>query len=255
MYGNFVHATNDASHYTTPPTKWSSAFVCALAERRQNRSTAEEEAGPSGGEGRPRRRRPGCSGGCRDDDTGRGGGRVACRQRRDVVQRRRPRRAGLRQRRRLAVRARRPALRLGARRLLASRHRRMYHRTTTVLSPSPRFRDHLGEPVPEENVWTLWCKGRSIEADTPTIRPGATQSRPTSAHLHHPPHFLQAGCPFCRPTNSIKASKELLISTLQSPWRTRDCECSVSTLYKLLSSLSLAVDSLQKCSPGRHSAS
>jgi len=30
--------------------------------------------------------------------------------------------------------------------------------------------------VPEENFWTLWCKGRSTEADTPTIRLGATPS-------------------------------------------------------------------------------
>jgi len=27
------------------------------------------------------------------------------------------------------------------------------------------FRDHPGEPVPEENFWTLWCKGRLTEAD------------------------------------------------------------------------------------------
>ena len=32
------------------------------------------------------------------------------------------------------------------------------HYTTTVLRPF--FRDHPGEPVPEENFWTLWCKGR-----------------------------------------------------------------------------------------------
>jgi len=32
------------------------------------------------------------------------------------------------------------------------------HHITTVLRPF--FRDHLGEPVPEENFWTLWCKGR-----------------------------------------------------------------------------------------------
>jgi len=32
------------------------------------------------------------------------------------------------------------------------------------------FRDHPGEPVPEENFWTLWCKGRLTEADTLTIR-------------------------------------------------------------------------------------
>jgi len=63
------------------------------------------------------------------------------------------------------------------------------------------FQDHLAELVPEENLWTLWCKGRLTEADTPTIRLGATPSRLTSAHLHHPP-FLQAGCPSCRRTVS-----------------------------------------------------
>jgi len=41
--------------------------------------------------------------------------------------------------------------------------------------------------VPEENFWTLWCKGRLTEANTPTIRLGATPSGLTSAHLHHSP--------------------------------------------------------------------
>jgi len=36
--------------------------------------------------------------------------------------------------------------------------------TTTVLWPF--FWDHMGEPVPEENFWTLRCKGRLKEADT-----------------------------------------------------------------------------------------
>ena len=76
---------------------------------------------------------------------------------------------------------------------------------TTVLRPF--FRDHPGEPVPEENFWTLWCKGRLTEADTLTIQLGATPSGLISAHLHHPPIFLQAGCPCCRPTNSVKALK------------------------------------------------
>jgi len=58
---------------------------------------------------------------------------------------------------------------------------------TTAIS-QPFFRDHPGELVPEENFWTLWCKGRLTEADTPTIPLGATLlSRLTSAHLHHPP--------------------------------------------------------------------
>jgi len=56
---------------------------------------------------------------------------------------------------------------------------------TTVLRPF--FRDKPGEPVPEENFWTLWCRRRLTEADTPTIQLGATPSGLTSAHLHHPP--------------------------------------------------------------------
>jgi len=57
--------------------------------------------------------------------------------------------------------------------------------STTVLRPF--FQDHPGEPVPEENHWTLRCKGRLTEADTSTIRLGATLSGLSSAHLHHPP--------------------------------------------------------------------
>jgi len=56
--------------------------------------------------------------------------------------------------------------------------------TTTVLWPF--FQDHPGEPVPDENFWTLWYNGRSTEAETPTIRLGAIPSGLTSAHLHHP---------------------------------------------------------------------
>ena len=80
-----------------------------------------------------------------------------------------------------------------------------HHTTTTVLRPF--LRDHPGEPVPEENFWTLWCKGRLTEADTPTSRLGATPSGLTSVHLHHPPIFIHAGCPSCRLTNSVKALK------------------------------------------------
>jgi len=53
-----------------------------------------------------------------------------------------------------------------------------HHNSFTAL-----FRDHPGEPVPEENFWTLWCNGRSTEADTPTIRLVATPSGLTSTHL------------------------------------------------------------------------
>ena len=52
------------------------------------------------------------------------------------------------------------------------------------------FRDHMGEPVPEDNFWTLCCNGRLTEADTLTIWLGATPSGLTSAHLHHSPIFF-----------------------------------------------------------------
>jgi len=67
-------------------------------------------------------------------------------------------------------------------------HYNCHTHTTTVLRPF--FRDHPVEPVPEENLWTLWCKGRFTEADTLTIRLGAIPSGLTSAHLHHPPHIF-----------------------------------------------------------------
>ena len=61
------------------------------------------------------------------------------------------------------------------------------NRTTTVLWPF--FWDHPGELVTEENFWTLWYKERLIEADTLTTWLGATPSRLTSTHLHHPPIY------------------------------------------------------------------
>jgi len=73
------------------------------------------------------------------------------------------------------------------------------HHTTTVLRPF--FRDHPGERVSEENFWTLWCTGRLTEANTPTIRLGATASGLTSAHLHHPPLFYRPDAlPAAQPT-------------------------------------------------------
>ena len=87
-------------------------------------------------------------------------------------------------------------------------HRHQYtkethtHTHTTVLRPF--FQVHPGEPVPEENFWTSWCKWKLTEADTPTIQLGATPSGLTSsAHLHHPP-FLYGpdALPAAQPTAS-----------------------------------------------------
>jgi len=74
--------------------------------------------------------------------------------------------------------------------------------TTTILWPF--FRDHPGEPVPEENFWTLWCKGRLREADT--NQPAGRHSIWTN-QCPPSPIFLLAGCPSCRPTHSVKGLK------------------------------------------------
>jgi len=56
--------------------------------------------------------------------------------------------------------------------------------TTTVLGPF--FGDHPGEPMPEENFWTLWCEGRLTEADTLySIRTNQCPPLP-SPHLYTP---------------------------------------------------------------------
>ena len=77
--------------------------------------------------------------------------------------------------------------------------------TTTVLRPF--FWDHPGEPVPEENFWTLWCKGRLTKADTLTIRLSATPSGLTSAYLHHHPIFFTGQMPFLPPNQQHQSTE------------------------------------------------
>jgi len=79
-----------------------------------------------------------------------------------------------------------------------------HHHTTTVLWPF--FWDYQGDPVSEEKFWTLLCKGRIIEADTPTIWLGATPSGLTSARLHHPP-FFTGRMPFLLPKQQCQSTE------------------------------------------------
>ena len=76
--------------------------------------------------------------------------------------------------------------------------------TTTILRPF--FRDHPGELVPEENFSTVWCKGRLTEADI--NHPAGRHSIRTNQCQLPPSPLLQAGCPSCHPTNSVKALKD-----------------------------------------------
>jgi len=70
------------------------------------------------------------------------------------------------------------------------------------------FWDHPGEPVPEENFWTLWCNRRLTEIDTPTIRLGPTPSGLTSAQLHYPPFFM-GRMPFLPPNQQCQSTGKL----------------------------------------------
>jgi len=68
--------------------------------------------------------------------------------------------------------------------------------TTTILRPF--FRDHQGEPVPEENFWTLWCKGRLTEAEHPAGRHSIRTNQcppPPSPHIFYGPDALPAAEP------------------------------------------------------------
>jgi len=70
--------------------------------------------------------------------------------------------------------------------------------TTTVLQPF--FRDHPGEPVPEANFWTLWCKGRL--ADHPAGRHSIRTNQcppPSSPMFFYRPDVLPATQP-CQST-------------------------------------------------------
>jgi len=53
-----------------------------------------------------------------------------------------------------------------------------------------------------------------MEAEVPTVRVSATPTGLTSPLPPQPQGFLQAGCPSCHPTNSVKALKANMISLI-----------------------------------------
>ena len=72
--------------------------------------------------------------------------------------------------------------------------------------------------MPEENFWTLWCKGRLTEADILTIQLGATPSGLTSAYLHHPPIFFTGRMPFLAPNQQHQSTEGSLSTTYLFKW-------------------------------------
>ena len=86
-------------------------------------------------------------------------------------------------------------------------HSQSYIHTTHHDCFTALLQDHPGEPVPKENFWTIWCKGRLTKADRPTNPAGRHSIRTNQFPPPPSPHFLQAECPSCHPTNSVKALK------------------------------------------------
>ena len=121
----------------------------------------------------------------------------------------------------------------------------------------PFFRDHPAKPVPEENFWTLRCKGRLTQADTQTIRLSATPCGLTSAHLHHPSIDRQriekeiAICLRMRNISNILLTVRLCIrKTLNvCAWGDKVPPCSVSNILDIwlrtVTRVSLACTAIQ----------
>ena len=74
-----------------------------------------------------------------------------------------------------------------------------HHNRFTVLFPGPP-----GWAGARRELLDFMVQGRLTEADTLTIRLGATPSWLTSAHLHYPPHIFYASdaLPAAQPTAS-----------------------------------------------------
>jgi len=108
-------------------------------------------------------------------------------------------------------------------------HTTTHHNRLTALFPGPPGSDGTRRELldfmntfirhkrqTQSNNKTIWCKGRSTEADTLTIWLGAIPSGLTSADLHHP-HFLHAGRPSCRPTWIREKMLEFSSTVLPAP--------------------------------------
>ena len=94
------------------------------------------------------------------------------------------------------------------------------HTHTHIPVERPFFRDYPGEPVPERKP--IW-KQETVSGIRWTVCKSAPRSRQitTPAPYHS---FLQAGCPSCGPTNSVKA-----VPTNRNYKYTQRCHISSST--------------------------
>ena len=82
-----------------------------------------------------------------------------------------------------------------------------HHHTTTVLRPF--FQDHSGELVPEQNFWTLWCKGRLTEAHTDHLAGCHSIQINQCPPPPSPPHFFTGRMPFLPPNQQCQSTEGL----------------------------------------------
>jgi len=81
--------------------------------------------------------------------------------------------------------------------------RTVYYTTTR---PQPFYGPISGTTRCQKRTLDYMVQG-TIYRGRHTDHPAGHDSGLTSAHVHHPPIFFQAGCPSCHPTNSVKALK------------------------------------------------
>ena len=72
------------------------------------------------------------------------------------------------------------------------------------------FQVDLGSPVPECLYSGFYCELRMMEAVVTTAAIGRAKLQDSNRHHQQTQHpvFLQAGCPSCCPTKSVRALKE-----------------------------------------------
>ena len=78
--------------------------------------------------------------------------------------------------------------------------------TSTVLRSF--FRDHSGQPVPEENFWTSWCKEGNINRGRHNGHPAGRHSiRTTRCPSPPSPIFFTGRMPFVPPNQQCQSSE------------------------------------------------
>jgi len=94
--------------------------------------------------------------------------------------------------------------------------------TTTVLRPF--LWDHPGEPVPEENLWSLWCKGRLTGGRHTDHQAGCNSIRTKQFPPPPSPNYFTGRMPFLPPNEQCQSTE----GKGQKNWVVRYWHCCLS---------------------------